>query len=145
MSNIIIEQHAGITVLRDDLLPGGTKSILLPSLIDEHEEYVYASPVYGAFQIALSIYCQSVGKKATIFCAKRNKRHKNTTTCEIYGAKIVEVPYGYLSVVEKSASNYAWKTGAKKIQFGGQTEENINLIAARMRQITELLGYEPQN
>jgi len=30
---ITIEQHKGVNVLRDDLLTGGTKSILMPSII----------------------------------------------------------------------------------------------------------------
>lgn len=57
---ITIEQHFGVNVLRDDLLPGGTKSILMPSIIGDSLEYVYASPVYGGFQIALSEYCKTV-------------------------------------------------------------------------------------
>ena len=100
---ITIEQHKGVNVLRDDLLTGGTKSILIPSIIGDDLEYVYASPVYGGFQIALSAYCQSVNKKATIFCAKRKEMHPNTLKCIEYGAKVVEVPYGYLTVVEKHA------------------------------------------
>jgi len=50
---ITIEKHKGVNVLRDDLLIGGTKSILMPSIIGDDLEYVYASPVYGGFQIAL--------------------------------------------------------------------------------------------
>ena len=56
---ITIEQYKGVNVLRDDLLKGGTKSILMPSIIGDDLEYVYASPVYGGFQIALSAYCKS--------------------------------------------------------------------------------------
>jgi hypothetical protein len=56
---IVIEKHKCVNVLRDDLLPGGTKSILMPSIIGDSLEYVYASPVYGGFQIALSAYCQT--------------------------------------------------------------------------------------
>jgi hypothetical protein len=68
--NITIEQHDGFYVLRDDLLVGGTKSILMSSIDNPNiTEFVYATPVYGGFQIALSAYCQSVGKKTTLFCA----------------------------------------------------------------------------
>lgn len=142
----IIEQHNGVYVLRDDLLPGGTKSIFMQTIVDGMtHEYVYASPVYGAFQIALSIYCKSVGKQATIFCAKRKQKHENTLLCEAHGAKIIEVPFGYLSVVEKHANIYCQETGAKKIQFGGGTDENIELISQRMRDCIDVLGFEPQN
>jgi len=39
---ITLEKHNGITVLRDDLLIGGTKSILMPSIIGFNDEYVYS-------------------------------------------------------------------------------------------------------
>jgi len=110
--SITIEKYdnqAGIYILRDDLLPGGTKSILIDSLLvnrDDVNELVYASPCYGGFQIALSIFCKNNNKKATIFCAKRTIRHPNTEICIRNGANIVEVPYGYLSVVEKHAREY---------------------------------------
>ena len=45
---IKIEKHYGINVLRDDLLDGGTKSILLDGIEKLYPyitEYVYASPV----------------------------------------------------------------------------------------------------
>jgi hypothetical protein len=70
------------------------------------KEYVYASPVYGGFQIAISIFCKNNNIKATIFCAKRTKQHANTLKCIEHGANVVEVPYGYLSVVEKKAIEY---------------------------------------
>ena len=140
----IIKDHHGIKVVRDDLLPGGTKSILMP-LIDDPEitEFVYASPVYGGFQIALAIYCKSVGKRATIFCAQRNVKHANTLKCIANGAQIIEVPYGYLSVIEKKAREYCNKPHIKKIIFGASTHENKLLIAGRVKQVINALGKEP--
>ena len=140
---MVIENHKGVNVVRDDLLTGGTKSVLMPSIIGSDSEYVYASPVYGGFQIALSAYCQSVGKKATIFCAKRNVKHANTRTCERYGAKVVEVPCGYLAVVEKHAKDYCARTGAKKLVFGAKSIENKTIIANRVREAIEQVGAEP--
>lgn len=137
---ITIETHNGIKVLRDDLLAGGTKSILMPSLIEQGKEYVYASPVFGGFQIALSAYC---GNRATIVCAKRKELHPNTVKCKEYGANIIEVPFGYLSVVEKYAREYAEKTEANKLVFGANTIENKILIGNRMRQVINELGKEP--
>ena len=141
---IVIEQHNGINVLRDDLLPGGTKSILMPSIIGDDLEYVYASPVYGGFQIALSAYCQSVNKKATIFCAKRKQMHENTLKCLQLGANVIEVPFGYLSVVTKRANDYCIENGAKKLEFGANTIENKILIGNRVREVIKQLGKEPE-
>lgn len=137
---IIIEKHNGIHVLRDDLLIGGTKSILMPILDNDVniKEFVYASPVYGGFQIALSAYCKNVGKKATIFCAKRKLKHANTLACIENGANIIEVYPGYLTCVEKKAREYCiGKTNpmVKKISFGAKSNETIELIAHRMRQV----------
>ena len=154
------ENQNGIYVLRDDLLPGGTKSILLDSIInggkthsdpqlkgnrvptynDDINEIVYASPCYGGFQIALSIFCKNNNKKATVFCAKRKIRHPNTETCIQNGATVVEVPYGYLSVVEKHAREYvrAREPGVVlKIAFGANSPESINIIASRAKCVIE--------
>jgi hypothetical protein len=174
--SIIIEKYenqTGIYVLRDDLLPGGTKSILIDSLlVNNHDvnELVYASPCYGGFQIALSIYCKNNNKKATIFCAQRKIRHPNTEICIQNGANVVEVPYGYLSVVEKHAREYlrlreSLQTkgiilGAGgvlagglvplvplKITFGANSPENITIIASRAKRViesfTEIYGKPP--
>jgi len=143
---IKIEKHNGIHVLRDDLLMGGTKSILLSTLDEPNiTEYVYASPVYGGFQIALSMYCKSVNKTATIFCAKRKIKHSNTFKCIYYGANIIEVDYGYLSVIEKHAREYSnGKSNIKKIVFGSKTEDNISLLATRTKNVIQVLGREPE-
>lgn len=137
------ENQTGIYVLRDDLLPGGTKSILIDSLVnvcDNVNEIVYASPCYGGFQIALSIFCKNNNKKATIFCAKRKVRHPNTEICVQNDANVVEVPYGYLSVVEKHAREYvrAREPGVVlKIAFGANSPESINIIASRAKRVIE--------
>lgn len=141
---ITIETHLGVKVLRDDLLVGGTKSILMPSIIGEAQEYVYASPVYGGFQIALAEYCKTVGKKATIVCAKRKEMHPNTKQCLNAGANVIEVKCGYLSVVEKHARDYCQKTGAKKLELGANTRENKILIGNRVRQVIQEIGHEPK-
>jgi len=142
---IIIEKHYGIDILRDDLLKGGTKSVLMPSIItDNYNEYVYVSTVYGGFQIALASYCAQMNKKATIFCAKRKEKHPNTVQCERYGATIVEIPYGYLNVVEKHALDYCSnKSNVKKIIFGANTPENKLIIAERTKNVIKVLGKEP--
>lgn len=143
--SIIIEKHSGIFVLRDDLLPGGTKSVLMKSIVDdvppEIDEFVYASPVYGGFQIALAAYCEAHGKKSTIFCAKRNKTHANTLKCISLGANVVEVPYGYLTVVEKRARDYCLsRPNTKKIVFGAKDEKNIKILSDRAAQVFAQIG-----
>jgi len=104
-------------IVRDDLM-GGTKMVCMPFIEEDGiDEYVYASPVYGGFQISLAQY---FGKRATIFCAKRNFLHPNTVKCKELGATVIEVPYGYMTVVEKRAREYADKPRCKKIVFGAK-------------------------
>ena len=145
--SITVEKHNGLLVLRDDLLPGGTKSILMRAIIGNKphiNEFVYASPVYGGFQIALSAYCQQNGKKATIFCAKRNTLHPNTSKCLDHGANVIQVPYGYLTVVEKQARLYCeGKPDVEKIIFGAGTSDNQQLLTQRTLDIFKHIGKEP--
>jgi cysteine synthase len=135
METPIIKNHYGVHVVRDDLLEGGTKSVLMKHMDKpEIKEFVYASPVYGGFQIAISAYCKKVGKKATIFCAKRNIKHPNTVKCLEYGANVIEVEYGYMSVIEKKAREYCLnKEGVHKIIFGAKTEENKKILGQRIK------------
>ena len=86
-----IVEHSGILVVRDDLMPGGTKARVLPALFDSHTEYVYASPVQGYAQVALAYCAKAHSKRATIFCAARKQRHPRTVEAARAGARIVEV------------------------------------------------------
>ncbi len=115
---IKIIEHAGFQIVRDDLLPGGTKRRAIHVFFDEHYEYVYASPVYGYAQLALAYAARDYGKRATIFCAKRNVRHRLTNEAEQAGANIIEVPNGYLSVVKARAKEYCIRQGAMLLPFG---------------------------
>lgn len=136
---ITIEHINGIYVLRDDLLPGGTKSLLANKIIKQNidkKEFIYASPVYGGFQIALSIYCKLYNKQAVIFCARHKIKHRNTLICKQLGAKIVEIYPGYLSVVQHRAIQYANKNDNRYyINFGAYSEQNIGLLANRVEKV----------
>jgi hypothetical protein len=141
---MVIENHNGVYVLRDDLLPGGTKSVLLPFILDPDKNcYVYASPVYGGMQIALAAYCRSIGKQAVIFCAKRKEPHANSLRVKAEGGIVYQVPYGYLSHTQKKAREYAQAYNAQLIEFGGNYPIAIKVISNRMRQVSQQLGSEP--
>lgn len=114
----VIEERDGFLILRDDLLPGGTKRRAIPVFFDEHKEYVYASPVFGAAQLALAHTCRELNKHATIFCAKRKVYAPITKLTADAGARIMEVPFGMLSNVTAHARAYCESTGAKLLPFG---------------------------
>lgn len=118
LPDIVLEEVDGFTIVRDDLLPGGTKRRALPALFDDHQEYVYASPVFGYAQVALAHAARDHDKCATIFCAARKEMAPLTRQAMDAGALIVEVPYGYMSVVKARAFEYCKTHNACLLPFG---------------------------
>ena len=47
----------------------------MPALFEGCDEAVYASPAEGGAQTALATVARQLGKRATIFVAKRHKPH----------------------------------------------------------------------
>ena len=133
MSAPIITAHAGIEVVRDDLFPGGTKARFLPALFENAAEVVYASPAEGGAQTALATVAAQLGKKATIFIAKRAQPHPRAFMAKRLGAQVLQVAPGYLSVVQARARDYAADHGAKLAPFGVDMPEAIAAISAAAR------------
>lgn len=125
----IVQQHGHITVVREDLLAGGTKTRYLIQLFEQHDEVVYATPAYGGAQVALAYCAQLSGKRATLFVAKRAQPHGRTLMAARYGAKVYQVPNGYLNVVQARAKRYCADTGAYYLTFGADMPEAIAAIA----------------
>lgn len=129
----IITEHDGFKVVRDDLLPGGTKRRAIAALFDEHETYAYASPVFGYAQVALAYAARDHGKKAVIFCAKRGVKHALTLEAAAAGATIYEVEHGYMTVVKARAREYCHYHGWSLLPFGLDTPVFVQAIAAVAR------------
>lgn len=128
----VVETRDGFLIVRDDLLPGGTKRRGIPALFAEHPgktEFVYASPVQGYAQIALAFACADAGKKGTVFLAKRAIRHPRTLAAIEAGANVVEVAPGYLTNVQAKARVYCRERGAVLLPFGLDCEEMIEALA----------------
>lgn len=129
----IVENHSGIAVVRDDLFKGGTKARFLPNLFRYADEVVYASPAEGGAQTALAHTAAALGKRATIFVAKRAKPHPRALEAKRVGAKVMQVTPGYLSVVQARAREYCRRTGALLAPFGVDMPEAIERIAEAAR------------
>jgi len=75
---LVIEEHEGFYVVRDDLLEGGSKRRFADRLIREEmsagaNEFVYGGcPANGYAQMSITLQAQAYGAKATFFMAKRN-------------------------------------------------------------------------
>lgn len=125
----VIAEHDGLTVVRDDLYPGGTKARYIAGLYDKADEIVYATPAQGGAQTALAVCAKAAGKRATLFVAKRAIPHPRALMAKSLGATVVQVSPGYLSVVQKRAREYAAATGAMLAPFGFDMPEAIDVIA----------------
>lgn len=128
----------GRFVVRDDLVPGGTKRRALDHLLTRHlsdeREFVYASPVYGYAQIALAHAAAAAGKRSTIFVAKRNIPHPRTLEAKAAGATVMQVPHGYLTHVQAKARAYCRARGAFLLPFGLDFPAFINILTAEIRE-----------
>ena len=127
----IIEQHTGIVVVRDDLLPGGTKMRAILPLMQAQAagEFVYASPAQGYAQVAMAHCARLLGRRATVFTAARQQPHMLTVAAAQAGANIITVPFGYLSVVQARARAYAAERGAFLVPFGADDAARVSISA----------------
>lgn len=133
----VLERYGKLIVLRDDLLPGGTKSIFMPKIKQKGiKEYVYPSPAYGYFQVALAKY---FGDKATIFTAKRKRLTPPQEEVLQAGGRIIQIPYGYLKNVISKANEYVANVPTRKlVEWGGTTHQA--LITKRMKEVLRQTG-----
>lgn len=131
----VIEKHGGVYVVRDDLYPGGTKARHMHKIFQDHDEIVYASPAEGGAQYALAACAHALGKRATIFVAKRKIPHPRAYEAKRLGAKIYQVSPGYLAVVQARAKEYCQDTGAYYLPFGAASEVAISDISEAAKQI----------
>jgi hypothetical protein len=135
----IVSTHDGIAVVRDDLFPGGTKARFLPVLFRDADEVVYASPAEGGAQTALAHTAAALGKRATIFVAKRAAPHPRALEAKRVGARVMQVSPGYLTVVQARAREYCNRTGALLAPFGVNLPAAIETIA----EAAHMTGLEP--
>lgn len=125
-----VVQHDGVLVVRDDLFFGGTKARYAPTLYCDANEVVYASPCEGGAQTALAATARALGKRATVFCAHRQRPHPRTLMAKQLGARIMQCRPGYLSVVAARAREYAEANGATLTPFGFDVPGAHAVIAA---------------
>lgn len=142
-----VEVRPGVTVhvVRDDLIPGGTKQRVIPALFTGGgDEFVYASPAYGYAQIALAHTARAAGLSATIFTAARKERHPRTEEARLAGAKVVMVPTGYMSNVRAKARAYCEMTGAVLLPFGLDTLVFNDALAEAASDCAARFGGAPE-
>lgn len=135
----ILERRGRFTIVRDDLLDGGSKTRFLPHLIGDAQEIVFGGPFCGGAPWALSVIGRELGRRVTLFYAARKKLHRRQELALAAGARIVQVRPGYLTVVQKRARDYAAKAGALFLPLGFDQpaarepfEEAMRLVRAKV-------------
>ncbi len=132
-----IREDAIVHVVRDDLLPGGTKQRALDEFIaanNEHEEFVYAGPTSGFAQIAITLACRRMGKQAVLFLVNAsNHRPYLSIWCRKNGAKVT-IMQKKLTYVEKEAQLYTTnKDKSFLIPFGLDCPVYAELLYKQLR------------
>ena len=141
MLKITIEKHNGVDVLRDDLLPGGSKSRFLPNLIKNSKEVVFGGPFCGGAPLCLAVYGQKMNIKVTLFYAKRKVLHRNQVKALECGATIYQVPFGYMTNVQSKAKKYCEDTGATFLPLGFDVPEAVTPFTDSMKEVKRLHGH----
>jgi hypothetical protein len=116
-------------VVRDDLFPGGTKARFCARYFNGFDEVVYASPCEGGAQTALAQVGRELGKRVTIFCAKRQFPHPRSLMAKRLGAQVLQVRPGYLNVCQHRAAEYARTNNARLLPFGLDDAQAVQAIA----------------
>lgn len=135
----VIVEHDGISVVRDDLIGGGTKARYIARLFEHADEIVYATPAEGGAQTALAWTARELGKRATLFVAKRAEPHARARMAKALGATVWQVSPGYLTVVQARARAYCAATGATLAPFGMDLPEAVETIA----EVARVTGVDP--
>jgi hypothetical protein len=90
MPTFTIEKQNGFNILRDDLLPGGSKRRGLDILLStvEENDIVYAGTIFGQGALALAHACADHGKHTHLFLAANDLQHTMIKQLKNTGAVI---------------------------------------------------------
>lgn len=135
----LIEEHAGVTVVQEHALAGGSKTRFLPHIIGDAKEIVFGGPFCGGAPYAMAVYGARTGVKVTLFFAKRNALHWRQKAAFRLGAQIFQVPAGRMSVVQHRAKSYARDHGALFLPLGFDVKHATEPFEAVMRDLRDQL------
>jgi len=134
IERIRLDDDRTILVVRDDLIPGGTKRRVLPETLRRYggrhgRTYAYAGPAQGYAQVALAYAAADLGYRAAIFVPARRTLHPLTAEAEAQGAEIHAVPYGRLNVLRARAREWAATHDAVLLPLGFDTPHFVRSLA----------------
>jgi 1-aminocyclopropane-1-carboxylate deaminase/D-cysteine desulfhydrase-like pyridoxal-dependent ACC family enzyme len=132
---ITINQYDGIYVLRDDLLPGGTKRRSIESFVKQtnFKEYIYPGTSRGAAIVALGYAVAKYRKKGVVFIAERKTPNELMQEALDAGEGYLEykyIPMGFYPKIKKACERYCKDDDLKiYIKSGNDTPFAVNHIA----------------
>lgn len=137
----------GWSVVRDDLLPGGTKTRYLPALIHaiaddpESQEVVFAGPAQGALPLALAMRYGPL-HRCTLWYPQRKLLAPRQFETLLYGAHHLYSPYPDVrpTIVKKRAKDYSDANGALCIRWSLSYPEVVWTIGTIMQTIDMAYG-----
>lgn len=132
------------TIIRDDLLEGGSKTRFLPYLIGDAAELVFGGPFCGGAPLALAVIGKEEGRKVTLWYAKRAKWHRRQILAQSLGAQIMEASPGYMTVVQARAKAYAASAGALFLPLGFDLPEAEAPFVEAMVRVRKKIGSPDQ-
>lgn len=137
----IVEEHAGVLVVREDLVDGGSKIRFLPHIVAGAKEIVFGGPFCGGAPYALSVYGRRKGIPVTLFYAKRKEFHWRQKAAFANGSQIFQVPAGRISVVQHRARRYAADHGALFLPLGFDVPNATGPFEAIMSKVRAQVGH----
>jgi DNA modification methylase len=126
-------------VFNDDKLIGGTKQRALVPLLEKikKQKFIYAGPVQGYAQVALSYTAELTHKTAVLFLEKKTPRNDITKLALTFkNVELHEIENGYLKKLQECAEVYHKNnSNSYLISFGGNEplytkELEKNMISA---------------
>lgn len=141
----VIEEHEGFLVVRDDLLPGGTKRRALLSILFniKAREVVYPATAHGYGQLALAYAGKDAGKKVTLFLADRKNFESAPIVAETMAKTNAEYHFikfpNFMNCVVARAGEYANKNGAELMPLGFDMPEFLDELV----KVAKSLPIEP--
>lgn len=143
LPNLVLKKHDGVWVVRDDLFPYGSKVRFLDEFfagILEREVVYGSSPRWGFAQISVAYLAKRHGKRATLFLPKAKGLSPYSKRALALGAKVVEVPMGFLTVCEAKARRHATRVGGRLLNCGLDYPEVIE----RVTEVAKSITLEPE-
>jgi hypothetical protein len=141
----VLENFDGVTVVRDDLIRLSTKARYFDALIankpDVREWVTGSSSRFGFTQVSLAYACKHRQKKSAVFIAKSNELHSNTKRAIAFGAKVTQVPMGFLAVTQARAAEYARASNDRSLL---SIDLPYDAIYGAIIKIARALPFKPQ-